>query len=52
MLLGDPLGTRVPGDAGLRRLASEYGGPRPAGVRSAEASGAMVATRVAIARKP
>ncbi len=51
MLGGQAIGGQAIADAALRRLASEYGGPRPHGVRQ-DAAAAAVSERTARATKP
>lgn len=49
---GQAIGGRAIGDAGLRLLASEHGGPRPAGVRRDETAAMAGEKRSAAATKP
>ncbi|MGQ0660230.1 hypothetical protein [Sphingosinicella sp.] len=49
---GAAIGALAIGDAGLQRLATEHGGPRPGGVRSGETMVEPVDARTAKATKP
>lgn len=49
---GSAIGAQAIGDAGLRQLATEHGGPRPAGVRPDERAVAVAEMRTTRATKP
>lgn len=49
---GGAIGGGAIGDAGLRRLATEHGGPRPGGVSGGETAAAQGGERTARATKP
>ena len=52
MALGETIAAHAIADAGLRRLATEIGGPRPAGTRSGETKRESAEARTARASKP
>ena len=52
MIDGQAIGGRAIGDAGLRRLATEHGGPRPAGVPRDETAAMAGASRAAAPTRP
>lgn len=49
---GEAIGAQALGHSGLRVLASEYGGPRPGGVRVRETTREPAERRVARATRP
>lgn len=51
-MLGEAISAQAPGHAGLRALASEHGGPRPAGVRPEETQAPCGESRTARATRP
>lgn len=52
MMSGVAIGAQAIGDAGLRRLATEHGGPRPDGVRGSDVTAASTPQRTAIPTRP